>query len=561
MIKTLYIKDFVLIDELNIELDEGLNILTGETGSGKSIIIDAIDLALGARASKDQIKTGMPKAIIELGIKLNPDFPHYLLEENGIETDASGLLIISKEISQSGSRSRVNGTMASQGFIQELRNFLLDIHSQNETYRFISPKTHIDLLDNYGDDSHNELLQKYKKTFAEFKSTEKELETSEVKLADSEQRIDFLKFQTEEIQKVKILNLNEYNELSHERELLVNAQELQETAMQGYELLYSMEGSIIDTINTYKNKLLKISKIDKKLSELAELIESSSINLKEASDGLRDFSENLEINPQKLSFIEERLETLQKIKKKYGPELSDALQKLEQFELELEKISMNDENIENLRKKLSMLDRETQALAERLSASRDKLSKELSELVEEKLSSLEMPKASFEIAVSQSAGLYLKGRDEVEFLISPNPGEPIKPLAKIASGGEISRVMLAIKTVFAHSDNINTVIFDEIDTGVSGKTSQSIAEALSELAASRQVICITHQAIIAAAADRHIYISKEQDDYSTKILIKALDTEERIKALALLAGGSDKSAESLKFAANLLSQSRRKILS
>jgi len=556
MIKTISIKDFILIDELKVSFDKGLNILTGETGSGKSVIIDAIDLAFGARASKDQIRTGENKALIELYVQINADFPVDILEENGIDVDDDKILIISREITQNATRSRINGVLVSQSFVQTLRNHLVDIHSQHETYNYIQPKTHIDLLDGYGRGEHKELLSKYKNIFSEYKSIQKELEIAQSLILAGTQKIDFLKFQIEEIANAKVENINEFDELIHERSILLNCEELKTITYSGYELLYNQDSSLIDVLNSFKNKLIKASEFDENLSKLAEIIDSSSINLKEVANELRDYSENLEISPARLYQLEERIEILNKLKRKYGPELSDVLKNLEKFELELSEINFSDEKIQELSKKVVELKNETEILSEKLSVSRKNLAKTLSNLIQNKLIKLEMPKVNFEISIKSAKELCYKGRDSVEFLISPNIGEPLKPLAKIASGGEISRVILAIKTIFAETDNVNTVIFDEIDTGISGKTSQAVAEALAELGFSQQVLCITHQPIIAAMADKHLYIKKIQDENSTKILIEALNHDESINALASLASGSNNDANSLKFAESLLQQAK-----
>jgi len=555
MIKTLIIKDFVLIDELEINFDKGLNILTGETGSGKSLIIDAINIIFGARASKDQIKTGSNKALIELSAQINSNFPLDILEENGIELEDDKILVISREINLNATRSRINGTLVSQNFIQTLRNHLIDIHSQHETYNYIHPKTHIELLDNYGDKNHKEILNIYKNEFYKYKSTQKEFEIVLSQNKEGAQKIDFLKFQIEEITNAKIQNINEYDELMRERSILLNSEELKTITFSGYESLYNQDRSIIDELNGLKNRLIKASAFDENLSKIADIIDASSINLKEAASELRNYAENLQTNPVRLNQVDERIEILQKIKRKYGHDLSDVLKNLKKFEFELNQINFSDEKTQELSKKVIELKKETEILGEKLTDSRKKLAKTLSELIQNKLVKLEMPKVKFEINIEMAKEFSNKGKDEVEFLISPNIGEPLKPLSKIASGGEISRVILAVKTIFAEADNVNTVIFDEIDTGISGKTSQAVAESLAELGISQQVISITHQPIIAAMADKHIYIKKIQDESFTKIFIEELNFEQRINSLASLASGSA-DEDSRKFAAGLLQQAK-----
>lgn len=556
MIKTLYIKDFILIDELEISFNKGLNILTGETGSGKSIIIDAIDLAFGARASKDQIKSGASRTLIELHISYNENFPVNLLEENGIDIEDNNILIISREITQTATRSRINGVLVQQGFVQNLRTHLVDIHSQHETYNYIQPKTHINLLDSYGKITHQELLATYINSFCDYKKIQKQLESAQLSLNSNEKQIDFLKFQIEEILDAKIENINEYDELINERLILLNAEELKEITYSSYDCLYNQDGSVIDILNSIKNKLVKASEYDENISKLTDIINSCSINLKEIANDLRNYTENLETDAEKLIHIEKRIEQLDKIKRKHGSKLSEVLDNLKKYETELQDININDEKINILSNKLKELKISTENLAKNLSESRKILAKDLSILIQQKLVKLEMPKVKFEIQIDKSNELSTRGLDNVEFLISPNIGEALKPLAKIASGGEISRVMLAIKTIFTKTDNINTVIFDEIDTGISGKTSQSVAEALSELAFSQQVLCITHQPIIAAAADRHFNIKKLQNEMFTTVSVEELSTNERINALASLASGFSEDEDTIKFAARLLEQAK-----
>jgi len=555
MLKSIYIKDFTLINELNIELHKGLNIITGETGAGKSILIDAIDVAFGARAFKEQIKTGTSKSLIELQVKLPETFPLELLEENGIEPEEDNTLIISREILPKGTRSRINGVLVTQNYVQEIKKHLIDIHSQHETYTYIHPKTHIDLLDNYGDSRHGELLKKYQDLYRELISSKKEYELCKSNSQSLEQKVDFLKFQIKEIESAKIENTDEYSELIEERDILINAEELKELTYSSYSQLYEQENSIVDALNNLEKKLIKASEYDKNLSHIADVIAESAISLKDAATELRNYSENLDTDPQRLDEIEERIDLLDKLRRKYGTTLSEILDNLEKFKSELSSIEFSSDHLNNLEKKIAELEKLTLESAKQLSNSRQGLANHLSDLIMNELIKLEMPKVQFKINITEKNDITSKGLDEVEFLISANPGEPLKPLAKIASGGEISRVMLAIKTVFAKSDGVDTVIFDEIDAGISGKTSQAVAEKLSNLANSHQIICITHQPIIAAMADQHLYVEKVQNDNSTESKIVILNEEERIKTISKLASGSD-DEESLNFAMKLLNQAQ-----
>jgi len=556
MIKNLTINNFVLIDYLEIDFSGGLNVLTGETGSGKSLIIDAIDLVFGSRASKDQIKTGEAKAVLELTLEISKDFDYTTLEENGIDLENGNTLIISREITSNSTRSRINGVMVSQMFVQSLRSSVIDIHSQHETYNYLQPKTHINLLDNYGDYGHKELLTQYTATFEQYKSVKNRYETAIANKNSNEQQIDYLKYQIEEISNADISDVKEYDNLTAERNVLVNAEELKETAMSGYEALYNQEYSVVDALNSIKSNILKACRMDENLSSVANSLETASIELKEASDQLRNYADNLDTDPQQLMEIENRINVLDKLKRKFGGSLEAVLATLGRFQQELSEIDISDDQIEGLHRQSEELFLKTKNLGDALTNSRKTLAERLSWLIQEKLVKLEMPRVEFKITVGEASEYLAKGRDEVEFLISPNPGEPLKPLAKIASGGEISRVILAIKTIFAQSDNVNTVIFDEIDTGISGKTSQAVAEAMAELGISQQVICITHQPIIAAMADNHLFIRKITNNKNTKVEIDVLNHDQKIRAVASLASGSAHDYDSLNFAASLIDQSK-----
>ena len=548
MLKSILIKDFTLIDNLQVDFDSKMNILTGETGAGKSIIIDAIDAALGARASKELIKEGREKASIELILESQNSLVAKFLEENGIDFDSE--IVLYREITQNATRSRVNGVLVTQNILQELKNFLLDIHSQHQTYKYLQSKTHIELLDAYGDKAHRELFLDYKKTYRELLDAKKEFAEKTAYNTDIEKKVNFLKFQIEEIQAAEIIDLQEFDTLKNEREKLVNAQELKELAYSGYYAIYGQEASILGSLSTIEAKLVKVSKLDAELEKPAENIAESVAILRDVSETLRDYADGLSFEPHRLEQIEDRINLLDKLRRKYGATLEEILQNLENFITELDFLENVDKNLKLLEEKITELEAKTDNLAAELSNSRQKLARELSDLIQTELYELAMPNAVYEVSLEHKAKDF-SGIDDVEFLISANAGESPKSLAKIASGGEISRVMLALKAVFAKSDSVNTVIFDEIDTGISGITLQSVAEKMKKLSASHQIICITHNSIIAAAADKHLHVEKHQDLLSTKVSIKELSLDERVEILAKIAGG-EVNENSKSFARELL---------
>ena len=548
MLSKILIKNYILIDNLELDFSNGLNIITGETGAGKSILLNAIDIAFGAKAGKEVIKTGAERALIEITIQNEKQDLTKLFEEYGIENFGEEV-ILSREITQTGSRSRVNGSLVNQEFMKSFREMLLDIHSQHQTYSFIQPKYHIELLDSYAKNTCGEMLNRYKEGFFEYKNLIRTLEEAKNSANQTEDKIEFLRFQAEEIENAEIKDINEDEKLNNELGILENVEKLKELTGTSYWAISGDDSSILEGLFQIKANLGKASSMDNSLEEIeSELIDSIE-RLKNISSTLRDYSSSLENDEERINSIQERLFLLDKLKRKYGGTLENVLKEGEKFRKELDSIEFSTQNIEQLEKMIEDKKNSLQNLAEKISSERKNYAKVLSSLIVEKLEKLELPKVKFDICFEETE-LSANGIDKVEFLISTNVSEGLKPLAKVASGGEIARVMLAIKTIFAESDNIDSVIFDEIDTGISGKTSQSVADEVKELSKYMQVIMITHQAIIASKADRHIYVRKTQDD-TTKVDISPLSGDDRLKAIAELASGGIND-ESLRFAKTLL---------
>ena len=548
MIKQLRIKDYILIDELTANFDNGLNVITGETGAGKSILINAIDIAFAPRVSKEVIKHDKEKAVVELVIENTKHDLTSSFEENGIDYLGSEI-VLTKEITPNGVRARVNGTLVNQEFIKQLKNYFLDIHSQHQTYAFMQPKYHINLLDNYAKESYGKRLEEYKEKFKEYRLLQSQLENLKTASDMTENQLEFLKFQIDEIDSANIQNPTEDEDLNNELEVLENAEKLKELTGSAYWAINGDDGSIMEALSKIKQNVSKASSMDKNLEETETDLIDAIERLKDAASALRDYSQNLDNDTERLNEIQERLFLLDKLKRKYGGTLEAVMETFENLSKELSAIEFSTQNIDELEAKITQMQKELEHSADEISECRKNYSKVLSVLIEEKLEKLELPKARFNISVEPKE-LSPDGADEVEFLISTNVSEDLKPLAKVASGGEISRVMLAIKSIFAQSDDINTVIFDEIDTGISGKASQSVADEIAELSKYHQIILITHQPIIASRADKHFYVRKSQSD-ETKVEVHVLTGENRVKALAELAGG-EINEQSIEFAKSLI---------
>lgn len=549
MIKQILIKDYVLIDELLVKFDDGLNVITGETGAGKSIIINAIDLVFAPRVSKEIIKSGCEKASIELTLDYKKNDLNEVFEQNGIDSFGDEI-IISKEITQSAVRTRVNGTLVNQDFVKILKDKFLDIHSQNQTYAFLQPKFHVNLLDSYAKDAYGAPLYEYKEKFAYYQSLCNELEKVKSLSNATENQIEFLKFQINEISEANIEDENEYENLKNELSILENAEKLKDLTGASYWALNGDDASIIDALGTIKMNISKAAQMDDNLGVVESDLIIATESLQEISSTLRNYSQNLDGDTERLNSIQERIFLLDKLKRKYGNTLEDVMQTYASLNLEYENIEYSTLNMEELEQKIQAVLQELDIKANEISEKRRYYAESLSLLIIEKLEKLELPRVQFKVYVEQ-AELNSNGKDKVEFLISTNVSEDLKPLAKVASGGEISRVMLAIKTIFAENDDIDTVIFDEIDTGISGKTSQSVADEIAELSKYHQIILITHQAIIASKSDKHLYVTKSQECDKTQVGVYVLDGENRIKALAELAGG-EINDQSLEFARALV---------
>ena len=550
MIKQLKLQNYILIDELCANFDGGLNVITGETGAGKSILLNAIDLVFSNRVSKDVIKTGCDKAAIEIVLENSHSNLSEIFDEYGIDNLGSEL-IISKEITQNGVRSRINGTLINQELLKKIKTLFVDIHSQHQTYTFLQPQYHINLLDSYAKEFYGDILENYKKIFKDYSDLKSELEAAKAAANATESQIDFLKFQINEIEEAQIKNENEDTELEQELEVLNNAEKLKELTGSAYWAINGDDGSIIESLTRIKSDISKASGYDSKLEEVNSDFANVSETLREIASFLRDYSQNLDNDTQRLNEIQERLFLLDKLKRKYGGTLEDVLKTYSKVSEELSGIEYSTKNVQDLENKISEYEIELNKIASIISEHRKNYAKVLSSLIQDKLAVLELPKARFEIKV-ENKPLSCDGADNVEFMISTNVSEDLKPLSKVASGGEISRVMLAIKSIFAQNDEIDTVIFDEIDTGISGHAAQSVADEIELLSKSHQVIVITHQPIIASKADKHFYVRKSQQDM-TKVEVFVLTGDNRIKAIAELAGG-DINEQSVEFAKSLLAK-------
>ncbi|HHV73724.1 MAG TPA: DNA repair protein RecN [Thermoanaerobacterium sp.] len=543
MILALNIKNIALIDEAEIDFDDGLNILTGETGAGKSIVIDSMMLLLGGRANKDIIRNGAQKATVE-GVFLvdsNTDVINKILDEAGIEYEDDDTLVISRDITENGRNyCRVNGRIVPLSFLSKLGTYLVDILGQHEHQFLLDSSKHLSILDNFQDKNFFDLKDTLRDLLTEYNILNKRLKEFYSDDKEKMSKIDLLKYQINEIESAKIKKGEEEN-LLERRNILINSEKLFNSMNECYNLLYkgvNDNTSILDNLSTVLKNLDASYKIDKRLEKLKEMIQTALYTLDDCSIQIRDYVENINFDANELNEIEKRLDILGNLKRKYGRTIEEIIRYKEEKNNELTKLLNAEEEIYKINKEKEEIMQKIKAISDEIHKRRKNVADFLEKKISDVLSELNMPNTIFKVDIRKRDVPNENGMDEVEFLISTNIGEPLKPLDKIASGGELSRIMLALKTILADFDGISTLIFDEVDTGISGKAAQSVAQKIALISRNRQVICVTHLPQITSMADSHFKISKEFDKDKTYIKIEKLDYEGKIKELSRIISGS-----------------------
>ncbi len=552
MLERLYIKNVALIDEISVEFGEGLNILSGETGAGKSIIIDSINFVLGEKAHKDFIHRGADKANVEALIYIDGSNVKKEIENIGIDIDEDNSILISRTMLASGKTScRINGKAVTVGMLKEISSLLIDIHGQHEHQSLLNPEKHIVLLDRFCPENLNDFKAKLLKKIKKYKQLLKEINEIDFNLEDREAKIEIYKYQIEEIRAADF-KINEEEKLLSERKLLLASEKIRGYINACLEFLYrSEEMSAVDKISSALNNLYDISMLDKSQKKNYERLDEIYIQLDELVSDLITYSNNIEGEPEKLDNIEKRLDLIYKFKRKYGSSIKDILKHCIETEKKLEILLNSSDKIKELSEKKSSLEIDIKKLCGEITELRCKAAKKIENEVESVLKDLGMINAQFKINIEQKSSFNQNGWDKAEFIISPNKGEELKPLSKIASGGEMSRVMLSLKTVLAKQDSIETFIFDEIDTGVSGRTAQQVAQKLAFIGKSHQILCITHLPQIASMGDNHYLIEKKSDETKTISTIKKIEKDEITDELARLIGGAEITESTIAAAADM----------
>lgn len=555
MLSLLHIENIALIDQADISFGSGFNVLTGETGAGKSIIIDAISAVLGERTSRDLIRTGEKSALVTALFRDLPSLPWF--QETGIGPDENGELLISRRIQGDGKNiCRVGGVPCTVVQLRTLGSQLIDIHGQHDGQQLLDESCHLAYLDSFGE--LEPALSAYREEYAKLDALRKQIASLQMDETEKARRLDILQFQIDELESAH-LRLGEEEELDERKAMLRSADQLVATVEGAYHALFgtdSQDGAA-SLLAEAEGNLSRVSNLSADLSQLSENLAALRYGTEDAAERLRDLKNSFDFSPKELDQVEDRLDQLHRLKKKYGATVRDMLDYLNKIRQELDQIELSDDLLIKLKKQRKAQLAMTRTLAETLSAQRKAAAERLKARIEGELRQMDMTKVRFQTEFSSKPGklgLDDTGMDEVRFLMSANVGENLKPIAKVASGGELSRIMLALKNVLAENDNICTLIFDEVDTGVSGRAAGKVAEKMSRLSLTCQVLCVTHLAQIAAMSDYHYSVHKEEKNGRTYTCVETLDRPGRRAELARLTGGAHQSEAILKGAEELLKE-------
>ena len=557
MLSLLHIENIALIQSADIRFEPGFNVLTGETGAGKSIVIDSIGAVLGERTSRELIRTGAKSALVTAVFTQVPTLPW--LEENGFPTGEEELLL-QRELQGDGRNvCRIDGKLVTVAQLRELGRQLLNIHGQHDGQQLLDPASHLGYLDQFG--GCQPLLEDYQEAYRKWHDIRREMDKLQMDEAERSRWVDTLNYQIQELERAQ-LKAGEDEELSARRTLLRSAGRLME-AVQSAEFALSGDedrDGACSLIAQAEGEVQGVSSISPELGELSEKLTALRCAADDAADTLRDLSRSFDFSPGELDQVEERLDLLYRLRKKYGPTVEDMLAYLDRCRKELDQIQYADDTLARLEKDLKKAQKEAARRGESLSQARREAAGALQARVQEELRQLDMPKVQFQTEFTPKggeAGMDETGLDEVQFLMSANLGEALKPIQKVASGGELARIMLALKNVLAEGDQIGTLVFDEVDTGVSGRAAQKVAEKMAQVARGKQVLCVTHLPQIAAMADTHFSVQKGEREGRTYTRLERLDRSQRREELARLIGGASITPSLLESAEELLRQAEQ----
>jgi DNA repair protein RecN (Recombination protein N) len=568
MLQRLDIKDIALIDSVSIDFTEGLNIMTGETGAGKTIIINSLNAIMGERVSRELIRTGKDKAVICAEFWLNSSRIDELLELFGIDSEDDGTLIIIREFTTAGKNiCRINGTPVTVSMLKSIGQWLADLHGQHDNQSLLRTESHMELLDSFGGKIITELRTRYTNTYSKYIELNKQLKNLELDKMERERRISLLRFQINDIDSADLKD-GEEEELIERKALLSNATKICDALSKTYLLLYEgeeAEQGAFDKLTSAKLYIDSISNINQNYASYVEKLNDILFSLEDIKNNIRNDRDEIDMDPSHINEIEERLNIIFTLKRKYGAYIREILDYKMDIEKELFNLERGSEVADELIENIANIHLELWNLALQLNEERTKAAQILENNIANEFNDLEMKNSKFEVQnifdtrknLNDEYQFLSTGLNKIEFMISTNTGEPLKPLSKIASGGEMSRIMLAIKTILADVDQIPTLIFDEVDTGISGIAARKIAEKLSKISMQRQVICITHLPQIAAMGDNNLFIYKETNDNRTLTLVEKLNQDEAVNEVARIAGGFDTVGAAGDYARELIYEARK----
>lgn len=537
MLLNLHVKNLALIEEVDVDFEKGLIVLTGETGAGKSLILGSVNIALGNKASKDMIRKGTDYSLVELTFSVSENCAKQL-KKYDIYMEEDNIVTVTRKISEGRSISKINGETVNIKTLKNVMSLLIDIHGQHDHQSLLYTKNHLDILDKFAKDSISELKEQIKEEYSKYTKLIKKLEEFNIDEGQKAREIEFAEYEVNEIESAN-LKPEEDVQVEEEFKKLSNSKEIVSALSEIYNALsYETAGGLGDIINKAVMDINSIKGMDEKISQFqTELYDIDNL-CRELTSQIYDYNSGMDFNPEYVREVEERLDVINHLKLKYGNSIEEILRYKEEKEEHLEKLNNMTDEMESVKNQISELEGTLNNLCTKLSEQRKKAAKELEVLVKQALVDLNFIAVEFEIQITRKESIGENGFDNVEFMISTNPGESVKPLVKVASGGELSRIMLAIKSILATEDDIDTLIFDEIDTGISGQTAMKVAEKMAKISRNHQVICISHLSQIAAMADSHYLIKKTADENSTTTSIKKLTRQQSIEELLRINGGS-----------------------
>ena len=551
LIQEIYIKNFAIIEEVQCTFEKGMTVLTGETGAGKSIIIDAVGLLIGERASLEMIRYGEEKSLIQGVFRIEDPSVVEKLQEFGVAV-VEDELMIQRELLQNGkSNCRINGQLATVALLKQIGPYLIDIHGQNEHFLLLNEEKHLGLLDEFAHHQMGSLLASYDEAYAKVVAAKQELRALQTAEKEDAQRVDMLRFQLQEIEEANIY-VGEEEQLSEEKEYFTHFQKIQAALQTALAALEGEEYSSVDAIGEATREVESLESISTSFKTLSTQMSEAYYQLQDAASAIRHEIENAEFDEERLAFIEERLDVYYQLKRKYGDDAEEILAFQDKARDALNKIENKEALISETEKVLKQATLEAFAIAENISSIRREVAKRLEADIVSELHGLYMETAQFAIQFKTSEALLETGIDLVEFYISTNKGEPLKPLSKIVSGGELSRITLAMKSIFTKEQLVGTIIFDEVDTGVSGRVAQAIASKMHYISEYAQVLSITHLPQVASMADTHIHIEKVEEGERTHTILKVMDEAERTEEIARMLSGTTITALTLENAKELL---------